>query len=40
VIIQAYYMPISEEENDEVEKIYEESNHLIKTVKGEENLKF
>lgn len=34
VIIQAY-MPTSEEEDNEVEIIYEELNDLIKTVKGE-----
>lgn len=37
VIIQVY-MPTSEEEDDEVERIYEELNYLIKTVKGKENL--
>jgi len=37
VIIQVY-MPTSEEEDDEVERIYEKLNDLIKTVKGEENL--
>lgn len=31
-------MPTSEEEDDEVERIYDELNDLIKTVKGEENL--
>jgi len=37
VIIQVY-IPTSEDEEDEVERIYEELNYLIKTVKGAENL--
>lgn len=37
MIIQVY-MPTSEDEENEVERIYEELNDLIKTVKGEENL--
>lgn len=36
MIIQIY-MSTSEEEDYEVEKIYNELNNLIKTVKGEEN---
>lgn len=31
-------MPTSEDKEDEVERIYEKLNDLIKTVKGEENL--
>lgn len=37
VIIQVY-MPTSEDEDNEVERIYEELNDLIKSVQGEENL--
>jgi len=37
-VIDHVLMPTSDEEDDEVKRIYEELNDLIKTVKGEENL--